>query len=45
MVCADLAAGTFRTNTEIARDVASRAPYGQWLKQCSRRLWEMGVSE
>ncbi|EFN57991.1 hypothetical protein CHLNCDRAFT_142154 [Chlorella variabilis] len=45
MVCADLAAGTFRTNTEIARDVATRAPYGDWVKSCARKLSELNASK
>lgn len=38
-------AGTFRTNTEIARDVATRAPYAEWLKSCARKLTEMNASK
>ena len=45
MVCADLEAGTFRTNTEIARDIATRAPYKEWLDQCVRKLSEMGATK
>lgn len=45
MVCADLAAGTFRTNTDIARDVATRAPYGEWVKQCASKLADMNASK
>lgn len=37
-------AGTFRTNTEIARDVATRAPYAEWVKSCARKLSEMNAS-
>ena len=40
-----LPAGTFRTNTEIARDVATRAPYAEWLKSCARKLSEMNASK
>jgi glutamate synthase (ferredoxin) len=45
MVCADLTEGTFRTNTEIARDVATRAPYAEWVKSCARKLSEMNASK
>ena len=41
MVCADLTAGTFAENTEIARDVASRAPYADWLAQAGTRLADL----
>lgn len=44
MVCADLLDGTFRENKEIAEDVATRVPYGEWLKSCARRLSDMGAS-
>lgn len=44
MVLADIAAGTFKTNTEIARDVARKHPYKQWLGR-SRRLEELGASK
>ena len=44
MVLADIAAGTFKTNTEIARDVARKHPYKQWLSR-SRRLEELGASK
>lgn len=45
MVCADLVEGWFRTNTEIAKDVATRAPYGEWVKSCARKLSEMNASK
>ena len=44
MVCADLEAGTFKTNTEIARDAAARAPYADWLAASARRLSDLGAS-
>ncbi len=44
MVLADIAAGTFKTNTEIARDVARKHPYKEWLGR-SRRLEELGASK
>ena len=44
MVLADIAAGTFKTNTEIARDVARKHPYKQWLGR-SRRLETLGASK
>ncbi|KAL4447262.1 hypothetical protein ABPG77_007295 [Micractinium sp. CCAP 211/92] len=45
MVCADLVEGWFRTNTEIAKDVATRAPYGEWVKSCARKMSEMNASK
>ena len=44
MVCADLAAGTFSGNTEIAKAVAGRAPYADWLASTSTRLADLGAS-
>ena len=44
MVLADIVAGTFKTNTEIARDVARKHPYKQWLGR-SRRLETLGASK
>lgn len=44
MVVADLEAGTFQENTEIAKDVASRAPYAEWLASCARRLEDFKAS-
>lgn len=45
MVCADLEAGTFRTNTAIAKDVAGTHPYGEWLKSCVTKLSDMNASK
>ncbi|KAL4550629.1 hypothetical protein Ndes2526B_g08744 [Nannochloris sp. 'desiccata'] len=45
MVCADLEAGAFQENTAIAKDVASKAPYGDWIKASGRRLSEMNASQ
>ncbi len=45
MVCADLEDGTFRTNTDIARDIATRQPYAEWIKTCVRNLPDMGISK
>ena len=42
MVCADLTEGTFKENNEIAREVAARHPYGDWIKDESTRLAELG---
>ena len=42
MVCADLAEGTFKENAEIAKEVADRAPFGEWIEDESRRLEELG---
>eukprot|EP00887_Chlorella_sp_A99_P001969 scaffold18.g1969.t1 len=41
MVCADLEAGTFHTNTEIAKEVATRQPYKDWLKDSAQRLGDI----
>ncbi|KAK9805720.1 hypothetical protein WJX73_002070 [Symbiochloris irregularis] len=38
MVCADLEAGTFKENIEIAKEVADREPFGKWIDEESRRL-------
>jgi glutamate synthase (ferredoxin) len=43
MICADLDEGTFKENTQIAKDVASINPYKEWLKT-SHRLEEMNAS-
>ena len=32
MILADLETGEFKENTEIAKDVAGRRPYGDWMK-------------
>lgn len=45
MVCADLLEGTFAENTAIAKDLASRAPYAEWLRASARRLSDMGASQ
>lgn len=39
MVMADLKSGTFKENTEIAKEVAARAPYKEWLKRSMRWVW------
>lgn len=44
MVVADLEAGTFQENTEIAKDIATRAPYSEWLASCARRLEDFNAS-
>ena len=44
MVCADLVAGTFAGNTEIAKAVAGKAPYGEWLAATCTRLADLGAS-
>lgn len=44
MVLADLAAGTFALNTEIARTVATKHPYKEWLSR-SGRLEGLGASK
>lgn len=45
MVCADLVTGAFSENTSIAKDVASRAPYGEWVKASARRLSDYNASQ
>ena len=44
MVLADLAAGSFTTNTDIARSVATKHPYKEWLSRSSR-LESLGASK
>ena len=44
MVLADLSAGTFKTNTDIARAVATKHPYKEWLAK-SNRLESLGASK
>lgn len=44
MVLADLAAGSFTTNTDIARAVATKHPYKEWLSR-SGRLEALGASK
>jgi hypothetical protein len=36
MVMADLQSGTFKENTQIAKEVAAQAPYKEWLKRSMR---------
>ncbi len=43
-VVADLTHGTFKENTQIAKEVGARAPYAEWLSG-STRLAELGASE
>ncbi len=43
MVCADLVNGTWKTNTEIARDIASIHPYKEWLSAMPK-LSTLGAS-
>jgi len=38
MVTVDLATGTFKENTQIAREVASASPYAQWISSHVQRL-------
>lgn len=45
MVCVDLEKGVFQENNEIAREVADRNPYGEWIKDESRRLSDIGGGE
>ena len=45
MVCADLEAGAFQENTEIAKDVASRAPYAEWVNASGRRLEDLNATQ
>ncbi len=36
MVLADLKSGTFKENTQIARETAMNAPYKEWLSRSFR---------
>ena len=45
MVCADLESGAFSENTAIAKDVASRAPYAEWVKADARSLSDYNASQ
>ena len=36
MICADVSAGTFKENAEIAKDVATREPYAEWVRGSTR---------
>ncbi len=42
-VVADLSSGTFKENTQIAKEVGSRAPYEEWLSS-STRLKDLNAS-
>ena len=42
-VVADLSSGTFKENTQIAKEVGSRAPYEEWLAS-STRLRDLNAS-
>ncbi|GIL70387.1 hypothetical protein Vretimale_3573 [Volvox reticuliferus] len=44
MVCADLEKATFMETGAISKMVASSKPYSEWLKQCLRRLSDLGES-
>lgn len=44
MVMADLNTGTFKENTQIARDIATQAPYGEWLKRSMRYVFTAASS-
>ncbi len=37
MVMADLITGEFNENTAIAKNVATQAPYRDWMKRSTRR--------
>eukprot|EP00884_Botryococcus_braunii_P009765 jgi/Botrbrau1/18790/Bobra.0386s0105.1 len=43
MVCVDLLEGTWKTNTEIAIDIASKHPYKEWLSAMPK-LKSLGAS-
>jgi len=45
MVCADLLNGTFKENTAIAKEVATKKPYKDWLAECARHLSELNASK
>ena len=36
MIYADLETGEFKENTEIAKEVSARLPYGEWMKAIDR---------
>ena len=42
-VVADLSSGTFKENTQIAKEVGSKAPYEEWLSS-STRLKDLNAS-
>jgi glutamate synthase (ferredoxin) len=44
MVLANLEDGTFKTNTELSREISSRQPYAEWLKKDTVRLADLNVS-
>eukprot|EP01025_Chloroclados_australasicus_P037806 TRINITY_DN3866_c0_g1_i1.p1 TRINITY_DN3866_c0_g1~~TRINITY_DN3866_c0_g1_i1.p1 ORF type:complete len:1631 (-),score=271.67 TRINITY_DN3866_c0_g1_i1:306-5198(-) len=44
MVCADLERGIFLENDQIAREVSSKYPFGEWLKHGLRRLEDFNAS-
>lgn len=44
MVCADMVNGTFKENTQIAKDVAAEAPYADWVKSTSRTLESLNAT-
>lgn len=43
-VVADLSSGTFKENTQIAKEVGSKAPYEEWLSS-STRLKDLNASD
>ena len=45
MVCADMVNGTFKENTQIAKDVASGSEYKDWVDKCSRTLESLDATK
>ncbi len=45
MVCADMINGTFKENTQIAKDVAGASPYSEWVASSSRTLTSLNASK
>jgi glutamate synthase (ferredoxin) len=44
MICADMINGTFKENTQIAKDVAGAAPYSEWVSSTSRTLESLNAT-
>eukprot|EP01082_Thalassiosira_pseudonana_P009607 g8482.t1.1.5e17418a g8482 g8482.t1 contig3:198870-203696(-) len=45
MINVDLATGEFKDNIKIKSEIASRHPYGEWLKKGRKDVTKMGFSE
>lgn len=44
MVLANLADGTFKTNTQLSKEIAARQPYAEWLAKDTVRLADLQAS-